>query len=194
MEDAYVFIDGAYLSLIAKHLFGDKPPAFDLAKFAETLAKLQGMCLKATFYYTASPYQSSKPTSQEARRRANYDKFVFRLKKLPDFFVREGRCPSIDGKFAQKGVDTLITIDLMRVPESNVAKNAILVLCDTDFVPILKELSSNKSVCTILYYFSDRIRNSRFSMSNHLRAVCDRCVLLDKSHFEAAILNKQNDL
>ena len=54
MENVHVYIDGGYLSKIAKHLFGFYPE-YDIKQFANTLAKEQGLwCLKA-YYYTAPP-------------------------------------------------------------------------------------------------------------------------------------------
>lgn len=99
---------------------------------------------------------------------------------LPNFFVREGRCQKIDGHYQQKGVDTLITIDLFKIPEN--IKTIILLVCDTDFVPVLNEIRS-RGIKVILYYFSDRVRNSKFSMSNHILSACDEYFLLTKEYF-----------
>ena len=46
-------------------------------------------------------------------RRRNYDKFINILKRYQDIVVREGRCQKVDGGFTEKGVDTLLTMDLM---------------------------------------------------------------------------------
>jgi len=191
-EETIVFIDGAYLSLIAKHFFGKKPPAFDISKLAEKLARDQGLECKGIFYYTAPPYQGRQTNAEETRRKANYDKFIARLKKLPQLIVREGRCQKLDNSFAQKGVDTLLTIDLARLPlKFNVAK-IVLVLCDTDFVPILNELRAESGIKVIIYYYSDRVRGSRFSMSNHILTACDKSVMLDKSCFESSFFQQEN--
>jgi len=185
--DTYVFIDAAYLSLIAKEFFGPKPPAFDINSFAKALAKEESMRCLGVYYYTAPPYQSQTPTKHEKARKANYDKFVSTLKKIPGFVVREGRCQKIGETFCQKGVDTLLTMDLARIPMKSSVRRVLLLVCDTDFVPILNELRAEK-IEIVLFYFTDRIRRSRFSMSNHLLTACDKSILLEKRHFERAFI------
>ena len=115
-------------------------------------------------------------------RKANYDKFISKLRKL-NIIVREGRLQKIDSIYKQKGVDTLLTMDLMTLSNNKGKKNIILLACDTDFVPILNQ--TRKNGCRIvLFYFSDYKRKSNFSMSNYILTACDKSVLLTKEHFE----------
>jgi len=94
-ENTYVFIDGAYLSLISKHFGKGKYLSFDINQFAITISKPQNLWCDGVFYYTAPPFQSSPPFEDEAKRKASYDKFVAKLKRVPNFTVREGRCQKI---------------------------------------------------------------------------------------------------
>ncbi len=190
MENTTVFIDNGYLKLIAKHF---KKMGFDINQFAITISKEQKLWCENVYFYTAPPYQSSKPTEDEKRRKAEYDNFIYSLKKIPNFIVREGRCRKIDGKYSQKGVDTLITMDLTWYPINHKNnKNLIIITADTDFVPILNHLRKN-GINVILYYYTDRERGSIFSMSNHLSKVCDKQVLLTPDHFnKLKSLNKKN--
>ncbi|MFH0868716.1 MAG: NYN domain-containing protein [archaeon] len=183
MEKAYVFLDGAYLSEISKYFGGGKHIRYDLNQFAITLAKSEDLWCQKVFYYTAPPFQCPIPTPEEKQKRANYDKFIKKLEKIPGFVIREGRCQKINESFHQKGVDTLITMDLLNILSEKKIKTMVLLACDTDFVPILNELRKN-GIRVILYYFSDRVRKSKFSMSNHLFTACDKKTLLTKAHFE----------
>ena len=181
MEETVVFIDGQYLSLISKHFGGGTPLNLDINQFAITISKSQGFWCKGVYYYTAPPYQSPNPTSEEAMRKAKYDKFVNKLKKIPNFKVREGRCQKIDNEFRQKGVDTLFIIDLTDMCNDEDTNTLILVACDTDFVPIIEKLKKhNKKI--ILFFYSDYQRNSKFSMSNHLFVASNRKVLITEEH------------
>ena len=182
-EGTYVFIDGGYLSLISKHFGKGEYFALDLNQFAITLAKSQGLWCEGVFYYTAPPYQSIAPTKIERKRKAKYDTFVSKIRRIRNFNVREGRCQKTDEGFNQKGVDTLLTMDLFDVCNNMNIKTIIVVICDTDFVPILKKLRS-LGVEIILFYYTDYIRDSKFSMSNHLFTVCNRNVLLELEHFK----------
>lgn len=185
-KKAKVFIDGAYLSKISKHLGDGEYLNFDINQLAITLAKSQGLWCDSVYYYTAPPFQSAKPSAQEAELKANYDKFVSKLKRIPNFNVREGRCQRIYQQFKQKGVDTLLTMDLMSNSKNKNNDVFILLACDTDFVPILNQIRANGTT-VILFYYSDFIRHSNFSMSNHILTACDRCVLIDKEHFDRSV-------
>lgn len=181
-----VFIDGGYLSVISKHFGKGKYLTFDLNQFALTLAKSQELWCESVFYYTAPPYQSIDPTVDERERKAKYDKFINKLRRIPNFYVREGRCQKKDDGYTQKGVDTLLTMDLFEVCNKGNIKTIILIICDTDFVPILKKIQET-GIKIILFYYSDYIRGSKFSMSNHLYTVCDRKILLELEHFKKSM-------
>lgn len=181
MNDCIVFIDGAYLSLVSKFLGKGKPLKFNIKKFAEILAEKENLICKEIFYYNCPPFQGTPPTEEQARRKAGYDKFISKL-DLSGIEVREGRCQMINNEYAQKGVDVLLSIDLVRKAGS--IKNFILVACDTDFVPAINDVRIKDKVKVILYYFRDK--NSKFSMSDHILGVCDKKVKLKKEDFDKA--------
>lgn len=74
----------------------------DINKFSNNLAKKQGLWANNIFYYTAPPFQSSKPSEEERKRRANYDNFINKISKIPKIIIREGRCQKLRGKYHQK--------------------------------------------------------------------------------------------
>ena len=149
--------------------------------FARNLAKSRGWVCKKIYFYTAPPYQDSTPTKQENRRKASYDKFVSKLKEV-GIIVREGRGQKIDNTYQQKGVDTLLTIDLSRIPKREGIFDVIVLTSDTDFVPIINDLSED-GIKVILAYFTDRKRKSGLSLSNHLRKVCKDKIKIKKEYF-----------
>ena len=186
MDDCIVFIDGAYLSLVSKFLGGGKHLKFDIKKFSEILAKNENLVCKEIFYYNCPPFQGTPPTDEQEKRKAGYDKFISKL-DLAGIKIREGRCQMINNEYAQKGVDVLLSIDLIR--KASKIKNFILVACDTDFVPAIKDIREKDKVKVILHYFKDK--NSKFSMSDHILSVCDKKVRLRKEEFEKSGFNKQ---
>lgn len=185
MVDCIVFIDGAYLSLVSKFLGKGKPLRFDIKKFAENLAKKENLSCKEIFYYNCPPFQGTPPTEDQEIRKAGYDKFISKI-KVSGIKVKEGRCQMIDNEYTQKGVDVLLSIDIVRKAES--IKNFILIACDSDFVPAIKDIREKDKVKVILYYFRDR--NPKFSMSDHILSVCDKKVKLRREDFDSAPLNK----
>jgi len=181
MKSTIVFIDGGYLSFISKYFGKGKPLRYKLEVFAKNLAKSRGFECKKIYFYTAPPYQDSKPTKEENRRKANYDKFVLRLKEA-GIIIREGRCQKIDSTYQQKGVDTLLTIDLSRIPKKEGISEVIVLTSDTDFVPIINDLSED-GINVILAYFTDRRRKSGLSLSNHLWKACKNKIKIKKEYF-----------
>lgn len=190
-EQTVVFIDAGYLSKISQHFGKGKHLKIDLLKFSRYLCIKQGLWCKNVYYYTAPPFQSEKPTKEEAERKAKYDSFISKIKKNPEMIVREGRLQKICGEFTQKGVDTLLTMDLFEVSLTQKIRTIILLACDTDFVPILKKLREEKGIKIILYYYTDRIRKSKFSLSNHIIMSCDNKVLLTEEYFKQNLIEKK---
>lgn len=183
MESTIVFIEGQYLSLIAKHLYNEVPLKFSISKFARYLSKSQNLWHTSTYYYTAPPFQSPVPNLNEIERRRRYDNFVNKLHNPPYFVVRQGRCQKLGKEYKQKGVDALFSADLSEIPKKMKLKTVILLACDTDFVPIIDNLRSD-DIDTILFYYTDNIRKSKFSMSNYIFNACPCKVLLTKEYFE----------
>lgn len=189
MDTTTVFLDGKYLQLIGDHFRNqDNNIKYDINQLAITHSKNQGLWCKKVFYYTAPPFQSDIPTEDETRRRSKYDRFKNKLEKIPNFVFREGRCQKVDGDYHQKGVDTLVTMDLLSEASANRGMTFILIACDTDFVPILKEIREKFGIKIVLYYYTDKIRDSKFSMSNYILTVCDKCILMDKKIFSKSQL------
>ena len=114
---------------------------------------------------------------------SRYQNMTKMLREKKWITLREGRCQKIDNIFMQKGVDTLLTMDLFEVVHKKEVETVILLACDTDFVPILNRIRE-EGIKVILYYFSDFNRKSKFFMSNHILTACDKKILLRKEDFD----------
>ena len=192
MKSATLFIDAGYLSHISKHFGGGKPIKYKIENFAVNLCKDLSLDCKEIYFYVAPPFQSPKPTPDENKRKANYDKFISKLKGvLPKINIREGRLQKIDNIFTQKGVDTLMTMDLLKIAQKKEVKTIVIITADTDFVPIINDIKKDHKIKVILAYFTDRKRGSDFSMSNHLLTACDDTILIEKEHFNIIGIKKK---
>jgi len=195
MEETLVLIDEGFVGVVSKHLGKGKYLKFDKVKFSKRLAKKENLFCKHVYYYTAPPFQSEKPTEEESRRYKRYERFVRKLSSNPIITVREGRCQrlKIDGKFIfkQKAVDSLMIMDLMRVPiDYEDIKKIILIASDSDFVPIINYLKKLQ-IKTILYTcYEKRDRRSILSTSNELIKSVHKYVLLTKKDFDNAPLEE----
>ena len=193
MENTYVFLDAGYLSKIVAHFYPDEYPKYDIKQFANTLAKSKGLWCKEAFFYLGESYQSpNHPSNEDIQRRYNQKGFIEALSKIPGLTLRQGRCQKGNmGKYHQKGVDTWLTMDLLSLENcNNDIKKIIVLICDTDFVPVLERLKNEKKISITIAYYSDFKRGSNFSMSNHLWNVVDDKILIDKSFFEKSLRRK----
>ena len=188
MQKSNVYMDYGYLSKISKHFGDGKYLKIDYFKLANNMSRDLGYWCTGRYLYCAPPFQSNPPTPEESRRKSGYDKVMASLRGHPDFYVREGRLQKVDGQFHEKGVDTLLTMDLMKLMNNKgKTRTAILLTCDTDFVPIIQELHGS-GIKIILYYYSDFQRNSRFSMSDHLLSVIDEKILITEDFLQKSLM------
>lgn len=188
MEDTLMFVDDGFFRLVKKHF---EDICKKKKKFLQTfrnICKKENLNLKHLFIYSAPPYQSEKPSKKENRLKEDYDKIKKMLKNKKWITFREGRCQrlKIDGDYhySQKGVDILLVIDLMRFKKVYPSINRIiLIACDSDFVPAIKQLK-DEGIEVFLYTYFERKRDSQFSRYNELLKVASRWVKLDESYFE----------
>jgi uncharacterized LabA/DUF88 family protein len=146
LENIAVFIDAGYLNKLAE---ATKPKVkIDFAKIGPVLAQLVGGTLFRTYFYDCRPHQSSPPTDEERKRYAANYRFLDALRKIPRFVIREGRlskasvqcpkCGDIRSAFEQKGVDILLSIDLVKLAASGRIGKAVVITGDSDFVPAVR--------------------------------------------------------
>lgn len=188
MEKVVVMIDAGFLSKVSYRLGGGHYFKYDLLKFSKKLVGKIGSIFKHLFFYNAPPYQSSKPSKGEKQKKIDYDSFVQKLDQNKEVTIREGRCQrlKIGGKYVykQKGVDTLVTMDLMDIPiEHPKIKKIILIASDSDFVPVINRLK-RLGIEVVLYTYFERDRKSIFSTSNKLLKAVKKYIKLTKKDFE----------
>jgi len=153
LDKAAVFIDGGYFKKVREN-FGD--PKVDFLRLSEDLCKRCSCERFRTYFYDCPPFQSNPPTTEERERKRRFDEFVFTVKRLPSFEFRTGRLQRIrktDGAQLdqQKGVDILLSIDLVKLAATKTIDKAILITGDSDFVPAVKEA---KELTKIILFFN----------------------------------------
>lgn len=200
MDETLVFIDEGFLDKLTRLLGKGIRLKFDKFDFAKRLAKKQNLICKHLFYYTCPPFQSSNPTEEEIKRKKGYDGFIFSLSKNKEITIREGRVQKIINKkgeieFKQKGVDTLLTIDLSHIKDDYLEiKKIILVSSDTDFCPVIEDIKRRRGIEVILYTYFDKIRGSKFSLSNELIKCCSKYFKLTEEDFTSCPIRKSRGL
>ena len=169
-----------YLSAVLKSNFNR--PAIDFENLSEKVAKPDTRF--RTYYYYCMPYQSNPPTDEEKRRYSEAYRFINALKFLPRFEVRLGRLRrglTSDGKtvYEQKGVDVLLSVDLVKLAATNQIDKAVLITGDSDFVPAIKV--AKESINITLYY-------CKGTAHHELLQVCDDRIEMDKDFFNDILI------
>ncbi|MBU0760334.1 MAG: NYN domain-containing protein [Nanoarchaeota archaeon] len=196
MEETLVFIDEGLLKELMEFFGEGARLRFDKFEFAKRIAKKQDLFCKHLFYYTCPPFQSDKPTEDEASRKKGHDKFVNALLKNKSITVREGRCQRLKNdkgefEYHQKEVDNLLTIDMGHIKDDfPEIKKVVLVSSDTDFCPSIRDVKKRDKIEVILYTYFDRKRKSKFSLSNELIDCCSSCFKLTKEDFTSCPIIK----
>lgn len=199
LDDSFktlIFIDAGFLSKLSRYFGKGKYLLYDLIKFSKNLAEQQKLEVENIFYYTAPPFQSHNPSTEERSKKDKYDKFVRVLSQEKNLVIREGRCQKIVSntktKFSQKGVDTLMTLDLASIPlKYPKIKKIILIACDSDFVPVINQIKEF-GIKVILYTYFTKRRNTNFSRSFDLMKSVNEYVKIKQEDFENAELKKKS--
>jgi uncharacterized LabA/DUF88 family protein len=158
-----IFIDGGYLDKILQNEFMARK--IDYGKLSNVLSL--GKEVLRTYYYNCMPYQSSPTTDEESDRFSKAQRFYDRLEKLPKYEVRLGKLAKRDGVFVQKGIDTLMSIDIVSLAASGKIEDAVLLAGDSDFVPAVNVVKTYGVNVTL---FHSKNRNN---YHNDLWKACD---------------------
>jgi uncharacterized LabA/DUF88 family protein len=188
INNLVLFVDAGFLSKLSKYFGGETHLRFDYFKFFYSLAEKKGLNLKKVFYYTAPPFLSNNPCEEDIFRKRGYDKFISKLKKKDFIEVREGRVQRLinsknEIEFHQKGVDTLMTLDLAFVRDRFENIEVMLITSDTDFCPVINELVQRGIKVNLLTY-NERKKRSDFLLSHHLVKSCSSVEYLKKEDLE----------
>ncbi len=157
-----IFIDGGYIDKVTRNEFEVR---IDYAKLPEVICG--GKEILRTYYYNCEPYQSNPPTPDEKERFSRAQRFYKMLTRLPRYEVRLGRLACRGDDYEQKGIDTLLSIDLVNLAATKQISDAILVAGDYDYVPAIKVVKEH-AVNVILYH--SRVRGNYHDL---LWEVCD---------------------
>lgn len=144
---AAIFVDGNYLEKVIDSEFRAR---VDYKKLASVIIPNPTEILR-TYYYNSLPYLSVTPTEEENNRYLGKQRFYGFLSRLNRFEVREGRCVKRGKMYEQKGIDTLLSIDLVNLAATNKITDAILIAGDYDFVPAVKAIRSMGVVVTLYH-------------------------------------------
>ena len=189
-----IFVDGGYIDIVARRGFGVQ---LHYGKFSAAIAKVvddrtvEPVELLRTFFYNCLPYQSQKPTDDEAQRYSQARSFYDALRRLPRYEVRLGRLVyrGTDSKgasiFQQKGVDLLLGLDFALLAGKHQIAHAAIVSGDGDLVPAVA-VAKQEGVCVWLFHGPGPKPGERSSYARELWDVADERFEIEKPFLEAS--------
>src|SRR5881296_3038433 len=125
-----VFIDGGHLRSGLREMLGN-----DNLNYSHLLDRIRGSIAVPSLHdeLVRAYYYDATPSPEEAEKHKQQREYLRKIKDCSDYEIREGRLKK-DGKgsFKQKGVDTLIALDMLSKAYENHYDVAILIAGDDD--------------------------------------------------------------
>ncbi len=169
-----IFIDGGYLNKVLKNNFGAEN--IDYFRFSEEISSsLKVKRLRTYFYHCLPIVRANNP--EDISRKANMQKFLANLKRLPRFEVKLGKLQIIGNIFKQKMIDVLMSLDIATMSYENQIQHAVLIAGDADFVPAIKK-AKDYGIIVHLYCHSSSVHNELLDEVDELHEINQE--LIDK--------------
>ncbi|MBI2630091.1 NYN domain-containing protein [Candidatus Pacearchaeota archaeon] len=166
-EKRVVFIDGGYFNKILKKYF--KKSEINYFKLSEVICKKCDVNRLRTYFYHCLPIIRNN-NAEDIIRKANMQKFLANLKRLPRFEVKLGKLQVIGDQFRQKMVDVLMSLDITSMCYENRIQHIILIAGDADFVPAIKKAKDCGTIIH-LYYHPSSVHNELLDEVDELHEI-----------------------
>jgi len=132
-----VLIDNGYLKEVAKKAQDNKPKKIDYRKLTDKIATKLNKEIYRVYFYDCPP-KGNDDDKENKERIDKFKRFTKALEHLDKFEIRLGKLVQRDNSFIQKGVDILITIDLLRIGFKIHDVDVAIITGDADFVPAIR--------------------------------------------------------
>ena len=166
MEKSSIFVDGGYLNRIKRKL---NVYDIDFFELSESICKMLDTRRLRTYYYNCMPLVR-KGNKEDEKRFSKMQSFMTNIKRLPRFEVRLGKLQNIDGKFRQKMVDVLMSIDIIDMCFDKQIESVVVIAGDADFVPAIKK-AKNYGAIVHLFYHPDSVHNELLDTVDELHEI-----------------------
>ena len=168
----HVFIDGGYLRKRAADWNVVNVHPLNLANKVVGHSTVQGwathaMANRSTLLGRVTYYDGLPGDTEKAELKKYWDA----IELLPDVHLGFGALKGLGRKVRQKGVDTLIAVDMLVGAFSELFDIAILVAGDGDFTPVVEEVRRRGVMIVVV--------GVEGSVSEDLRRVADRYIEID---------------
>jgi uncharacterized LabA/DUF88 family protein len=167
---AQVFIDGGYSRMLAREIGGPLVHPRKLADVLVESTQVQTWAFNPTQHPNAFlgrvAYYDAIP--EDLAKRAEVEDYWRAVELLNDVHLGFGALRGLKRNMRQKGVDTLMAVDMLVGAFSGVFDIAVLVAGDADFVPVVEEMKRRGVMVTVAGFSA--------SVSEDLRRAADRFI------------------
>ncbi len=174
-----IFIDGGYLNKILKNKFSRAK--IDYEKLCNLICNKLALIRLRTYFYHCMPIVR-KGNNHDIKMQADMQKFLQKLKRLPRFEVKLGRLQNIGGRFKQKMVDILMSLDIADMCFDSQIEHAVLIAGDSDFVPAIKKAKAYGAIVH-LYYHPSSVHNELLDEIDELHPITEELINNSKIEF-----------
>ncbi len=172
MEKCAIFIDGGYLNRVLKNYLNE--PRIDYAKLCEEICKKIKADRLRTYFYHCLPFIREN-NQEDLQKHSSMQRFLSNLKRLPRFEIKLRRLQFIGGKFKQKMVDVLMSLDIVEMCFNNKIQHAVLIVGDSDFVPAVKKAKDCGAIIH-LFYHPKSIHNKILDEADELHLINEELI------------------
>ena len=160
-----ILIDNGYFKQVINQILNIEHKKIDYNKLTKKIASTLKKEIYRIYFYDCPPKVKEDDKSKEMYK--NFDKFLKALEHIEKFEIRLGKLVERDNEYVQKGVDVLITIDLLRIGLKIRNLDVAIITGDADFVPAIKVI---KDEGIKVYLFHSEIKRQ---YADELYSVCD---------------------
>jgi len=172
MEKGAIYIDGGYFSKVLKNYFNTEK--IDLLKLCNEISKKNRFERLRTYFYHCLPI-IRKDNPQDINKKANMQKFLSNIKRLPRFEVKLGKLQLIENIFKQKMIDVLMSLDIATMTYENQVQQVVLIAGDADFIPAIKKAKDYGAIVH-LYYHPSSVHNELLDEIDELHEITEELI------------------
>ena len=172
-----VLVDGGFFNNINHHNY-----PLDLEKVFKALNP-QGLALMRNYYYDCKPYVGPEQAEKDIEKLSRYESFLSYVQQIPQTECKLGRLQKIDDTYVQKGVDTLITIDIVTFATKHLVTHLTLLTGDDDLIPAI-QAAKNEGIIVTVY-------TTKQSVTSSMRASADVVHIIDDKWLKQAMRQQQ---
>ena len=171
---AYLFVDGGYLQMVWRErmvpFIGEQ-----LQISYPRLLLCAGMYVRKALYYDCLDdiARDGEPEEEYRRRVERQEKVFNEIRSLDRYHVQLGTLRGTQRRRRQKGVDVLLTVDMLTNAFRQNFTNAVLLAGDLDFKPVVQSLVQSGTDVLVLWDARSGSEELAFAADSQRRIMLD---------------------